>query len=394
MSQTQTSPPQLRLALWVFLFGNFIIGSGVLLPAGLLNPISADLGVTASVAGRLMLVGGIVVAIGAPLMAGFTSAITRRNLLTFSLLLFAAGHLASALVTDFKVLMVLRGITMVAAAVFTPQAAATVGLLVPPEKRAGAIAFIFIGWSAASVGGIPLASYFATLVGWRTVFAGMGGLCTVSALMVWFCIRPGLLVSPLNTAAWKQALFSPVILCILLVTALSFSGQMTVFTYIAPILRDAFAGGPLAIATAFAVAGVTGVIGNTITSGVVGRYGIDRVIAVALVFLVAGLSIFALGFGILNVAIAGLAIWGFGSFSSNSLQQSRLVAVAPPLASATISLNTSVVYVGQAVGAALGGWYMAQSAVPSPAIAWTGAGLTLLALFVSLLATRLAQRQK
>ncbi len=392
MSETQTSTTDARLALWVFLFGNFIIGSGVLLPAGLLNPISADLGVSASVAGQLMLVGGIVVALGAPLMAATTSAITRRNLLTFSLLLYAAGHLASTLVTDFTTLMVLRGITMVAAAIFTPQAAATVGLLVPPEKRAGAIAFIFIGWSAASVGGIPLASYFATLVGWRAVFLGISGLCAIAALMVWFAVKPGLLVQPLNVAAWKQALFSPVILCILLVTALSMSGQMTVFTYIAPILRDAFAGGPMTISLAFAVAGVTGVTGNAIASRVVGRYGIDRVIAVTLVFLVTGLCVFALGFGILAAALAGIALWGLGSFSSNSLQQSRLVVVAPPVASATIALNTSAVYVGQAVGALLGGWYMAKSAVPSATIAWTGAGLTLLAVFVSLFATWLSRR--
>jgi predicted MFS family arabinose efflux permease len=68
------------------------------------------------------------------------------------------------------------------------------------------------------------------------------------------------------------------------------------------------------------------------------------------------------------------------------------VAVAPQLASATVSLNTSVVYVGQAVGAALGGWYMAQATPPSAAIGWSGAALTLLAVFASLFATRLAKK--
>jgi MFS transporter, DHA1 family, inner membrane transport protein len=340
----------------------------------------------------LMLVGGIVVALGAPMIAATTSAITRRNLLTFSLLLYAAGHLASTLVTDFTVLMVLRGITMVAAAIFTPQAAATVGLLVPPEQRAGAIAFIFIGWSAASVGGIPLASYFATLFGWRAVYGGMGVSCVLAAVMVWHTVKPGLRVAPLNGAAWKQALFSPVIIAVFLVTALSFSGQMTVLTYMAPILRDAFVAGPESISVFFAIYGVTGVIGNSIASRVVGRVGIERVIAVTLCSLSVGLSVLAFSFGSLVLGLIGIGIWGFGSFASNSLQQSRLAAMAPTLASATVALNTSFVYVGQAIGAALGGWYMAQNAVPSPAIAWTGAGMTLLALFVSLFATWLSRR--
>lgn len=392
MSHTQSSDTS-SLPLWMLLCGNFIIGSGVLLPAGLLNPLAADLDVTAATAGQLMLAGGIVVAVGAPLLAAFTSAIDRRKLLVFALLLYAVGHLASAMVSNFSMLLALRALTVVGAAIFTPQAAATAGLLVSPEKRAGAIAFIFIGWSAASVAGIPLASYLATIMGWRLVFVGMGGLCLLAALMVWFSIKPGLFVTPLNAAAWKQALLSPLILTILLVTTLSMSGQMTVFTYIAPILRDAFAGGPAAISMAFAVAGITGVVGNTIASRVVGRFGIDRVILVALVLLCIGLAVFAFSFGTLALALVGLGIWGLGSFSSNSLQQSRLVAVAPQLASATVALNTSVVYVGQAVGAALGGWYMVQATVPSPLIAWTGAVLTFLALLVSMVATELAKRK-
>jgi MFS transporter, DHA1 family, inner membrane transport protein len=375
----------------MLLLGNLVIGSGVMLPAGLLNPIAAELAVSSAAAGQLMLAGGIVVAIGAPLLAAFTSAIDRRKLLVFSLLLFGAGHLASAVVTDFTSLLVLRAVTMMGATIFTPQAAATAGLLVPGARRAEAIAFIFIGWSAASVVGIPLASYLANVVGWRSVFVGMGLLCLVAAALVWISLESRLFVTPLNAAAWRQALTSPLILTILLVTAFSMSGQMMVFTYLAPLFRDVFAAGPGAISAGFAVAGVTGVIGNFIAARVVGRFGIDPVIAAMVSCLVAGLGIFAAGFGSLPVAMLGIGIWGFGSFSSNSLQQSRLVAVAPALASATVALNTSVVYVGQASGAALGGWFMTQAsgAAPTSAIAWAGAGFTLLALLASFCATRL-----
>ena len=52
---------------------------------------------------------------------------------------------------------------------------------------------------------------------------------------------------------------------------------------------------------------------------------------------------------------ASVAIWGLGFASTNSMQQVRLVIAAPALASASVSLNTSVLYVGQAVGSAIGG---------------------------------------
>jgi predicted MFS family arabinose efflux permease len=52
--------------------------------------------------------------------------------------------------------------------------------------------------------------------------------------------------------------------------------------------------------------------------------------------------------------------WALGCFSSNSSQQARLVQISPELASATVALNTSAMYGGQALGAALGGVMIAQ----------------------------------
>ena len=52
---------------------------------------------------------------------------------------------------------------------------------------------------------------------------------------------------------------------------------------------------------------------------------------------------------------ASVAVWGLGFASTNSMQQVRLVSAAPALASASVSLNTSVLYIGQAIGSAIGG---------------------------------------
>ena len=41
----------------------------------------------------------------------------------------------------------------------------------------------------------------------------------------------------------------------------------------------------------------------------------------------------------------------------------RLVAAAPSLASASVSLNTSVLYIGQAIGSAVGGFLYARDLV-------------------------------
>lgn len=386
MVETKTSGTP-TLALWVLLFGNFVIGTGVLLPAGLLSQLANELSVSVSTAGFLMLAGGLVVGIGAPAVAALTSKIDRRYLLTFAMVLFGAGHGLSAIAPDFWTLLAIRSVMIVAAAIFSPQAAATVGLIVPLEKRSSTIAFIFIGWSAASVVGIPLGGLLAAQFGWREVFAGMAILCFISAAAVWFTLSKNLRGAPLNLAAWIATFTSPALICVLAVTLFSMAGQFTVFSYIAPILVSAYHGGPKEIATAFAVAGLFGVMGNTIGAKLVGRIPVDQVIGVALFGIAVGLCVFALFFGNYIMALAGLALWGLGSFSSNSLQQSRLVALAPPLASATVALNTAVVYLGQAIGAGVGGYLIRDGA--SAASPWTAAGFLLAALGLSLAASKL-----
>jgi MFS transporter, DHA1 family, inner membrane transport protein len=68
-----------------------------------------------------------------------------------------------------------------------------------------------------------------------------------------------------------------------------------------------------------------------------------------------GVAGWALSAGIYPLMACSVAIWGLGFASTNSMQQVRLVGAAPALASASVSLNTSVLYVGQAVGSAIGG---------------------------------------
>ena len=381
-TQSRTS-----LVLWALLLGNFVIGTGVLLPAGLLNQLSSELQVDVATAGLLLLVGGIVVGFGAPILATLTTRIDRRLVLVLAMGLYTVGHLASAFTNSFWPLLIIRMLMISAAGIFSPQAAATVSLLLPVERRASAIAFIFIGWSVASVAGIPLGGLLGAWLGWRMVFVIMALLSALSGFAVWFTVQPGLYGKPLDFASWKTVFTSPALLCVLLVTLLSMSGQFTVFGYLAPILKQVTAATPTQISLAFAIAGLAGVAGNTIGSRMVQSVAVHRVIGMALFSLCTGFLIFGIMFGNYWGSMVGLALWGFGTFSSNSLQQSRLVGLAPALASASVALNTSAVYLGQAIGAGAGGALIKGGATVTSV--WVGLAFLLSSLAASLYATRL-----
>jgi MFS transporter, DHA1 family, inner membrane transport protein len=384
---TETTQSRINLTLWVLLFGNFVIGTGVLLPAGLLNQLVAELHVTAATAGLLLIASGLVVGIGAPILAGLTTRIDRRLLLVAAMVLYAAGHAASAFAPSFWPLLIIRIFMVSAAGIFSPQAAAAVSLLLPIDRRPSAIAFIFIGWSVASVIGIPLGGILGAQIGWREVYAIMALLSILSALAVWFVVPKGLYGTPLSFASWKQVALSPALVAVLAVTLLSFSGQFVVFGYLGAILKQVSNASASQVSLAFFIAGAAGLIGNTLASRLVRSMPVSAVIAAALAIIIIGYLVFAVMLGNYLACVIGFALWGFGTFSSNSLQQSRLVQLAPVLASATVALNTSVVYLGQAIGSGIGGALMKDQFLA--AMPWVGVSLVAVALAASLYATRL-----
>jgi DHA1 family inner membrane transport protein len=67
-------------------------------------------------------------------------------------------------------------------------------------------------------------------------------------------------------------------------------------------------------------------------------------------------------FGIPALGALGLAVglWGLGFAAANTMQQAQLVRVAPSLATASVALNTSAIYLGQAFGALVGAGLVAN----------------------------------
>jgi len=145
-------------SLWALMVGNFVIGTGVMAVPGTLNDISDSLQVSVPQAGQLITAGAILMGVGAPLFASLVAGWDRRRLLTLSLLWYAVFMAISALAPSYGWLLVLRVLAVIPPAIFTPQAAACVGLLVPEKQRGKAITFVFLGWSVASVLGMPLSA--------------------------------------------------------------------------------------------------------------------------------------------------------------------------------------------------------------------------------------------
>jgi predicted MFS family arabinose efflux permease len=347
-------------ARWSLLYGNFAIGCGVMVVPGSLNDLVRSLQVSVALGGQLVAVSAAVMCFGAPLLAAAVGGWDRRRLLVLALVSYAVGHALCALAPNYAVLTVLRALSVIGAAVFTPQAAAAIGTMVPPHERGRAITFVFLGWSVASVVGMPVHSYIGETYGWRWAFWLVALLAAAGAAWVWRTMPDGVKPPAMNLRAWKDVFTQPVLLAIVLVTALSGAGQFTVFSFFAPYYRQALGASAGEVSFLFFWFGAFGLLGNVLLSRHIDRVGAARAVAALLVCIAASLALWPLATGVLAMALV-IVPWAAGCFSSNSAQQARLGIAAPALAPALMALNTSAIYLGQAVGAAGGAAMIAVS---------------------------------
>jgi DHA1 family inner membrane transport protein len=367
------------------MLGNFVTGVSIIAPAGMLPELSLEFGISIPEAGYLITFGAAVLCIASPVSAWLTSRFDRRVLLSMTVVIIAAAQFASAIAPSYATLMAVRLVMLAVAALFTPQAAGTAAMMVPPERRGSTMSYVFLGWSLALAIGLPLVAYVSNHVGWRVAYTGIGVIALINlALLVWR-IPAGLVGTEVNLKTWGELARNPLILLLLLITVLQTSGQFAVFTYLGPLFARLGGSSELAV-IAFGIYGVMGFVGNLIASRVVDSWGAYRTSLVSISLLLFGITVWALGAGIVPLMLASMFVWGFAFSPVNSMQQVRLAAAAPLFASATVSLNTSGLYVGQAIGAGIGGVLFAHELYY--VIGYVGIGFLVLALVAVIFSRR------
>lgn len=383
------SRESIRAARWSLLFGNFVIGCGVMVVGGTLNDLTRDLSISVTTGGQLLAIAALMMGVGAPLLAWLIGHIDRRTLLAWTMVWYAMGHLLCALAPSYEWLWPARALTVLSAAVFTPQAAATAGFMSTPAKRGQAITFVFMGWSIASVAGMPLTAWIGERMGWRVAMALIGVAALASAWLVWRHLPAGIRPPALSLRSWRKVLKSPLLMAVVAVTACQSAGQFTVLGYTAPYYKQVFGASPEQISLMFTWFGALALAGNVLLNRSIDRFGAAPAVTLTLALMALSLLIWPLASS-LPVLAAVMLPWAISGFATNSGQQARLGGLSPRLAPALMALNTSAIYLGHAVGASGGGWVIAHHGYEQ--LHWLGLAWMLVALALSAWAQRVQQR--
>jgi predicted MFS family arabinose efflux permease len=371
--------------LWALLFGNLAVGMGIMVVPATLTDISSNLGESIPITGQLITAGSILMGIGAPLFAALVAKWDRRKLLAFTMGWYALFHALCAIAPSFTLLMILRVLAVITPAIFTPQAAACVGLMAKPDERTKAITFIFLGWSISSVFAVPIMATLGGELGWRWAFGLVALVSGISALWVWRVLPGGIQIAALSKVAWIGVFKHRVLMMTVGVTLLSAFAQFILFSYFTAYYKQVLSVDTRTMSLFFFWFGFCGLIGSFALSRYIDTIGADRAPIIAMGLVALSLLIWPLGTSVLTVLIV-CTPWGLGCFASNSAQQARLGSTAPLVAGASIALNTSAMYSGQAFGAGLGGWLISHDMMSH--LHWYGFAVMLLAIVLSQLSRK------
>ncbi|WP_166844047.1 MFS transporter [Isoptericola sp. BMS4] len=373
-------------ALYALALGGFGIGLTEFVIMGLLPDVSADFGVTETVAGYLISGYALSVAVGAIAMTAALSRVPRKRALLLLMVLFIAGNLLCALAPTYAMTMVGRVVAALCHGAFFGIGAVVAADLVPAHRRAGAISIMFAGLTVANVLGVPLGTFLGQAAGWRSTFGaitvvGALGLVGIALLVPATAHRStGSVLSEFRIFRERQVWLS------MAVTVLGYGGMFGAFSYIAFTLTEVSGFDSAAVPWLLVVFGLGMVAGNAVGGRAADR-DLVRSLTAVLGVLTAVLALFALTASSPVATVVALVLMGGFGFATVPALQTRIMRYADAAPTLGSGANIAAFNVGNAFGAWAAGLALAAGAGYTSPL-WVGAAITLAGLGVLVVATR------
>ncbi len=375
--ETNSRVPLLALAL-----ASFGIGTTEFVIMGLLPDVARDLAVTIPQAGLLVTGYALSVAFGSPFLAIATASMDRRKTLILLMGVFILGNVLCALAPNYGLLMAARIVTALCHGAFFGIGSVVAAALVPPHKKAQAIAMMFAGLTLANVLGVPFGTALGEAIGWRSTFFAVVLIGLAAAFALYARLPRNIPIPRVDLAHEVRSLGGRQVVLAMLISVLASASLFSTFTYIAPILGSVTGISPHAVTLMLLLFGVGLTVGNYI-GGRLGDWKLMPSVIGIFAMLIVVLVLFTKTSGSVWPAAMTIFCWGALVFALVSPLQMRVVneaAQAPNLAS---TVNQGAFNFGNASGAWIGGVALTHG-IAYDQLAWISVVLAIAALALSL----------
>lgn len=352
ISTSSASPSNYLIAL-----GAFALGMASYVTAGLIPMIEQAFSVSVGAAAQLVTTFTLAYGIGSPIVVALLPGNRQRNGLLAALGLFVLSNAASALSTDFLWLLFFRALAGIGSGVYLAMGIAAAASL-SPAGRGKAIATIMGGMAAGTVLGVPAGLVLAEQFGWASALwlvTLLGGIALAG--LVWRLPElPGSEFIPLRRKL--SLLVDSQVTVILSVSLLAAIASLGMYTFLAPLISTPAYGGVESITPFLWAWGIGGVAGSFLVGPLADRIKgsqmtlfIMLILALSLTFLpfIAAWSVW--------LAMAPILVWGAVGWALQVPQNNQLLHVRESQGDGNlaVALNESALYLGSAIGSAVGG---------------------------------------
>lgn len=265
----------LQTAILVLL--SFTLGCSEFIIIGILSDVSNSLKVPISQIGNLVTIFALIYAVTTLLLTLLLSSFNYYRTLLLLMGGFILSSFLSFLATTYSSLYISRILTGAVSGPLLSFALIFANLIAPVEKKATVFAWVFSGFSIASVFGVPLGAWISSIAGWHTVFL------TITIISVVEFILLALILPSKSKSFYRGSILAQLALFkdrrIQIGVLLPFFGSggiYVIYTYLRPVFTTVLGYSLQEVTVLLFLYGITTIFSNQFSGILAHKYGLSK----------------------------------------------------------------------------------------------------------------------
>lgn len=227
-----------NLPVLILIASSFMLGMSEFIVVGILPDIAADLKISEVTVGNLVSLFAFVYAPVAPLGSALSARFPRFATHLTLIGIFLAGNLLCAFAPNYAVLVVARIMIALVSGTLVAVAMTYVPDVTTDRFRTKFIAWVFSGFSIASVVGVPVGTWVANTFGWRWAFHMINVLTIMLIVGMVVALPRNSHIVKIGFLPQFRLFFDRRIQLGVLTVVFGAAASYVFYTYLTPIMRD------------------------------------------------------------------------------------------------------------------------------------------------------------
>ena len=370
------------LAIITLVLLSFALGTSEFIVIGVLTEIAESFNITEVKAGGLVSMFALAYSVCTPFSAAIAGKFNRFHFIIFASIIFIILNFLCSLAYNYTFLLILRMLIAVISGSLISVSISFSPYVSSKEKRPMVVAWIYSGFSIASIFGVPIGTTLSYNFGWRSSFIFISIFSAVMTVLMFITL-------PRNTVSHKVKLLSQFILFkdirfILSTFTILFgaASSYVLYTYLKPIFLDYVHIPNKYISAALLVFGIAVLFSNLLSGKLAEHNGVYRL---RFIFMMQFLCMIILPFALLNSVSAAIVILiiGFLIYLMNSPVQLNILDFTEKEYPSCLTLASSNNSFSFNFGIALGS-FVGSSIFDNFGVRWVGFGGAVLSVLAFL----------